>query len=148
MPGVLAPGHTVGVYPRDMITDHWLDMRWNAPANMHLSIGATPAGQDRNDGVVVEQVHILTPETEDTTHYFWASTSALPLDVPETSAMFNALFRQAFDMEDKPIIEAAYANLDGAKFWESKPLFLGIDAGGTRARRLLESMRAREDVEV
>ena len=144
MPGVPAPGHTFGIYPRDMVTDHWLDMRWNAPASMYLSIGATPAGQPREGGIVVEQVHILTPESEDTTHYFWASSSALPLDVPETDAMFRELFRQAFDMEDKPIIEAAYANLDGADFWEAKPLFLGVDAGGTRARRLLETLRSRE----
>ena len=29
-------------------------------------------------------------------------------------------------------------------FWAEKPVSLGIDQGGTRARRLLESMIARE----
>jgi vanillate O-demethylase monooxygenase subunit len=47
---------------------------------------------------------------------------------------------QAFVEEDKPIIEAAFANLDGEDFWAARPLFLGVDAAGARARRLLQSM--------
>lgn len=31
MPNVPAPAHTVGIYPREMNTDHWLDMRWTRP---------------------------------------------------------------------------------------------------------------------
>ncbi len=141
MPDVAAPGHTFGIYPRDMRTDHWLDMRWNAPATMYLNIGATPLKGDRADGVIVEQAHILTPESDGVTHYFWATSSALPLDDPETAAGLKALFAKAFDEEDKPMIEAAYANIESADFWKEKPVFLGVDAGGVRARRLLETMR-------
>ena len=65
--------------------------------------------------------------------------------LPEVKAGLTALFQQAFDLEDKPMIEAAYANVGDADFWQQKPVFLGIDAGGTRARRLLEAMRKREN---
>jgi len=58
--------------------------------------------------------------------------------------MLRGLMAQAFEQEDKPIIEAAYANLDGRDFCNAGPVFLGIDAGGTRARRLLDHMIARE----
>ena len=63
--------------------------------------------------------------------------------------MLLALFGEAFDLEDKPMIEAAYANVRdnleaGGDFWKERPLSLGIDQGGTRARRLLERMIARE----
>ena len=59
------------------------------------------------------------------------------------------LFREAFDVEDKPMIEAAYANVKGnldagGDFWAEKPVSLGIDQGGTRARRMLEAMIAKE----
>lgn len=144
MPDVAAPGHTMGIYPREMRTDHWLDMRWNAPATMYLNIGATPRHASRDAGVIVEQAHILTPEDDDGTHYFWATTSAIPLDDPDVAAGFQALFAKAFDDEDKPMIEAAYANVTGADFWGERPVFLGIDAGGVRARRLLETMRRSE----
>jgi phenylpropionate dioxygenase-like ring-hydroxylating dioxygenase large terminal subunit len=144
MPGVRAPAHTFGIYDPEMITDHWLEMRWNAPASMYLQIGATPAGAARKDGLIAHQAHILTPETADTTHYFWASTRPSDTIIHEADAMVMSLFQQAFDHEDKPIIEAAYANLEGEDFWSNKPVYLGIDAGGTRARRTIEKMKQRE----
>ena len=146
MPDVAAPSHTTGIYPPDVRCDHWLDMRWDAPASMYLQIGACPAGGDRlaaEGNVVAHQAHILTPETEATTHYFWGSTRGMPPS-EEGDAVLRQLFGQAFDEEDKPIIEAAYANTDGADFWELQPVFLGIDSGGTRARRKLELLLAGE----
>ncbi len=140
MPGVKAPPHTVGVYPPDMETDHWLDMRWNAPASMQLEIGACPAGAARETGVIAQQAHILTPASPTTTHYFWATTRYHDLDSAETDDFLRTLFAQAFDEEDKPIIKAAYDNLEGQDFWDAQPLSLGIDAGGTRVRRKLEAM--------
>ncbi len=144
MPKVKAPGHTAGIYPPDLLTDHWLDMRWNAPASMHLEVGATPAGQPRDSGVIVQQAHILTPETNDTTHYFWASTYAEVEGGPDMGPVLRELFTQAFDQEDKPIIEAAYANLDGGEFWDQRPVSLGIDQGGARARRMIQDILRRE----
>ena len=140
MPGVKAPPHTVGVYPPDLDTDHWLDMRWNAPASMHLEIGACPAGAARDTGVIAQQAHILTPASAATTHYFWATTRYHELESTEFDAFLRALFAQAFDEEDKPIIKAAYENLEGQDFWEAQPLSLGIDLGGTRVRRKIQVM--------
>lgn len=140
MPGVPAPPHTAGVFPPDMLTDHWLDMRWNAPASMQLEIGACPAGQGRDGALIAQQAHVLTPASPTTTHYFWASTRAHDLDSRETDEFLRTLFAQAFDAEDKPIISAAYANLEGQEFWDAAPLSLGIDAGGTRVRRKLQAM--------
>ena len=144
MPDVAAPAHTMGVYPPDTRCDHWLDMRWNAPASMLLEVGATPVGQARADGCTVWQAHILTPETETTTHYFWATTRSVDVVDEGMDGFVRGLMNQAFEGEDKPIIEAAFANLDGRDFWAQRPVSLGIDTGGTRARRLIETMLRRE----
>jgi vanillate O-demethylase monooxygenase subunit len=144
MPGIAPPSMARGHVPDDAVVDHWLDMRWNAPASMRLNVGVCPQGAPREAGFSVDQAHILTPADEHETHYFWSSGRAHDLDSPETDAMLEGLFRQAFDQEDKPIIEAAYENVRGRDFWEEKPLFLGVDAGGTRTRRHLEAMIARE----
>lgn len=144
MPGVKAPSHTFGIYPREILTDHWLDMRWQAPASMFLEIGATPAGASREEGVIVKQAHVLTPQTEKTTHYFWATTRNSPVATVEGDAMLRDLMNQAFNVEDKPMIEAAYHNLNGEDFWERRPVFLGVDAGGTRARRMIQRLMAAE----
>lgn len=143
MPGVKAPPHTFGIYDRQMRCDHWLDMRWDPPASMYLQVGACPAGGKRDDGVIAHQAHILTPETATTSHYFWATTRGTPPS-QEDDAMLKALMEQAFIEEDKPIIQAAHDNLDGADFWDMNPAFLGIDQGGTRARRLLQKLIAAE----
>ena len=140
MPNVPAPGHTFGVYERGMPTDHWLDMRWDAPASMLLEIGATPVGEPRSIGVILHQAHIITPETADTAHYFWATTRGRGAPDPERDAGTRALMEQAFGTEDKPIIEASFANLDGQDFWDARPVALGIDQGGTRARRMLQML--------
>jgi vanillate O-demethylase monooxygenase subunit len=119
-------------------------MRWQAPATMYLAIGAVPAGSPRDaDPVIGHQAHILTPETATTTHYFWGTSRGQPPS-EAGDGYLRALFGQAFDEEDKPIIEAAYNNLDGADFWDMKPAFLGIDQGGTRARRKLEQLIKQE----
>lgn len=66
------------------------------------------------------------------------------IECPETDDFLRVLFGQAFEDEDKPIITAAYRNLEGEHFWAAKPLSLGIDAGGTRARPKIEAMLASE----
>lgn len=144
MPDIAPPSVAHGVFPPDAKVDHWLDMRWNAPASMRLHVGVTPHGAAREAGFEVPQAHILTPADEHTTHYFWSSTRFNDLDNSAVDAMLLALFGEAFDLEDKPMIEAAYANVRGRDFWQEKPLSLGIDQGGTRARRMLEGMIARE----
>ncbi|MBB4613438.1 aromatic ring-hydroxylating dioxygenase subunit alpha [Novosphingobium taihuense] len=151
MPNIAPPSVAQGVFPPEAKVDHWLDMRWNAPASMRLNVGVTPHGAGREAGFEVPQAHILTPASEHTTHYFWSSTRFNDLENPEVDAMLLALFGEAFDLEDKPMIEAAYANVRdnleaGGDFWKERPLSLGIDQGGTRARRLLERMISREQL--
>ncbi len=127
-----------------MRTDHWLDMRWNAPATMRLHVGVCPHGAPREAGFEVPQAHILTPANSHQTHYFWSTSRPNDTDSAELDEMLLGLFRQAFDEEDKPVIEASYANVAGQDFWEQKPLSLGIDQGGTRARRKIEAMMKAE----
>lgn len=147
MPDIAPPSVAQGVFPPDAKVDHWLDMRWNAPASMQLNVGVAPHGAGRSAGFDVPQAHILTPADEHSTHYFWSSTRFNDLDNPDVDAMLTSLFGEAFDVEDKPMIEAAYANVRGRDFWKEKPLSLGIDQGGTRARRILERLIAKEGAE-
>jgi vanillate O-demethylase monooxygenase subunit len=150
MPGIAPPSVARGVYPPGALVDHWLEMRWNPPASMRLNIGVCPHGAPRETGFELPQAHILTPANAHQTHYFWSSSRSNDIDNAGLDAMLRAMFQQAFDEEDKPIIEAAYANVranpeKGGDFWSEKPLSLGIDQGGARARRLLEKLIAQEN---
>jgi phenylpropionate dioxygenase-like ring-hydroxylating dioxygenase large terminal subunit len=146
MPNVPAPMPTRAVFGEGALVDHWLDMRWNAPASMRLNLGATLPGQPRENGFAIGgQAHIVTPETATTSHYFTANARHEDIDDPGVDAFLTQLFATAFEEEDKPIIEAAYANLDGQGFWEAQPLSLGVDVGGTRARRKIQALIKAEE---
>jgi hypothetical protein len=59
----------------DMLVDNWLDMRWDPPALLRLDSGVTPTGKPREEGGAGSMsAHILTPETETSTHYFYANS--------------------------------------------------------------------------
>lgn len=109
---------------------------------MYLQIGATPAGGDRADGCIVHQAHIPTPETDGKTHYFWACTRAAEEIDPAMDEVVRQMLLQAFNDEDKPIIEASFTNLDGEGFRDQPPVSLGIDSAGIRARRRIQALVA------
>lgn len=149
MPNIKPPMVAQGLVPEGGTVDHWLRMRWNAPASMRLDVGATPHGAPESHGFDIPQAHILTPANLHETHYFWTASRNHDLDSEDVDQYMLNLFREAFDIEDKPMIEAAYANIRGnieagGDFWAEKPVSLGVDQGGTRARRLLESLIASE----
>ncbi|HWU02628.1 MAG TPA: aromatic ring-hydroxylating dioxygenase subunit alpha [Novosphingobium sp.] len=128
---------------QDARMDEWLDMRWHAPASMLLEVGFTLAGQPRHKAPVPAFVnpHILTPETFETTHYFYTR---------QPGAEAEAMTRQVFEMEDLPMLEAIQRALgaaaEGSAFWDLKPVVLAMDAAAVRARRRLIKLR-REQAE-
>lgn len=122
--------------------DHWLDMRWDAPSTMWLDVGVTPAGAHRSAGITVFGAHILTPETESSTHYLWAACRDFALDDPALDDGIRFPIEHAFVNEDKPMIEDIQRNMGGRGFEEMRPLILPFDEGAVRARRLLADFRA------
>ena len=56
----------------DTIVDHWLYMRWDAPAHLLLDVGITPLGKTREDGIWVYAAHHITPVDATRSLYHWA----------------------------------------------------------------------------
>jgi vanillate O-demethylase monooxygenase subunit len=124
--------------------DAWFEVRWDPPALMLLRAGVTPAGRRREEGADVKAVHLMTPETESTTHYFFGS--ARDYDVED--AGFNRFLREtvvhAFRTQDKPMLEAQQPSLGSVDLLARKPIALLGDAGGLRVRGALERLLAVE----
>ena len=135
--------------PTGEMLDHFLDMRWNVPSTMRLHVSFLPHGvhADRREGVREDlpgqfSAHIITPETDGSCHYFWSAnkpTGAGPFVGGIDRHAGRALFQLAFEIEDKPMIEAVEANMKG-DFWDEMPVILPNDAGGIRARRRLAKL--------
>ena len=125
--------------------DSWTEVEWFAPSVMTLLSGSVPAGTPREQGGNVKNVHIMTPESESRTHYFFGSTRDFALDDAELNKRFGETRAQIFATEDEPMIAGQYKRLEGQEFLAAGPVQLNIDAGSARARRRLDQMIADEE---
>ena len=130
--------------PEGSVMDRWLDTRWNAPAVMELWVGVAPAGSPdpRSVGKQTPFIHLFTPETATTTHY-WFGTS-YPKRMGESGRVRAEsdvqYLRGPFEAEDLPMLEAQQRSMGDKDFWDMKPILLAGDAAAVRARRVLKSL--------
>lgn len=125
--------------------DQFLTVKWHAPSNMHLQVGALQEGEDyHEDGVVLYDFHLMTPETERSTHYFFGSARNYKQDDPEYNEMHKMGLKAAFEEEDKPVIDLQQEEIETTDLFSLNPVLLSSDAGNVRVRRRLQQMIANE----
>jgi phenylpropionate dioxygenase-like ring-hydroxylating dioxygenase large terminal subunit len=99
------------------------------------------------DGAPPREKHILiinliTPETERTSHYFWASTRDFDIADAQLTEFFHRETHKAF-LEDKDILEAQQRCIDldpGAP-----DVLVGFDVGPIQARKLMTRLLEKEN---
>jgi len=146
MPNVSVPGIFDMIYRQDgKPVDMWTNMRWIPPSCFLLDSGVHEPGGQRADHGWYYGIHILTPETERSTHYHFAAAMPSGTNLsPEDDAKFRKMRRHAFEVQDKPIIDAQQQAIGDADFWDLGPVLLTVDAGPVRMRRTLERMVGEE----
>lgn len=132
------------VWPADTPGDTWAHMRWDAPCLLQLDSGMTPVGKGADEAMSMPSVHLLTPETEHSTHYFWAFLRDVAKDDAALDGRLREIGVYTFEMEDLPIIELQQANLDALGPESPSPVLLAPDAAAVRARRTLSRLIAEE----
>jgi len=123
--------------------DHWLNMRWDAPCNMLLDVGITPAGTSRNKGIWIYGTDILTPISDDKTRYFWAVSRSHDIDDPKYGEIWTGAIQAAFVGQDKPMLESQQRMLKqrgGLDIDDFSHAAIGTDAGPVRARYVLRKL--------
>lgn len=120
-------------------------IRWHAPGTLYLEIGATEAGAPASDGVTLPILHLLTPASANSTHYFWAVTRDCRTGDAALSDWIARTLSDAFIDEDEPMIEAQQMQIgDGVDIMSLGPLFLAPDAAPLAARKHLAQCIAAE----
>jgi phenylpropionate dioxygenase-like ring-hydroxylating dioxygenase large terminal subunit len=120
-------------------------MHWYPPALIDFDNGTYFDGQTEMDGFCFPQAHLITPETEITSHYFFAAARNLKLEDPATDAALTAVLNTAFRTQDEPMIEAVQRRMGPTGDLESLgPVMLKTDAAPVLARRMLKAMIAAE----
>lgn len=148
--GETLPDFLYGAFllPLGVVVDRWIDVRWNAPANMALYAGAVPTGTPRGKSFEISTAHLFTPETETTTHYwFSASRPRGTGEIGKQQVEFNISgLTVPFTNEDLPMLEAQQQSMGDTEFWAMKPVLLPSDAPAIRARRMIDKMIADEQL--
>jgi len=117
-------------------------MHWHAPSNLYLDTGMV--SDEADGGPKIPTVHFLTPETEETTHYFWAAGRNRGHGNEQVSGMLHFATQNAFENEDEPMIRAVRSRMHSNDLFAHKPALLPMDEAGVRARRVLEQRLAAE----
>lgn len=128
--------------------DVWTDFRWDVPSNLLLDVGITAPGRPKEEGTGYYGIHIITPETETTTHYHTAASrwNIQPgSEAPEMKVKIADLRQFAFQEQDEPLIRAQQKILSMFPSDEIKPVMLETDLGVVRWRRIVEKLIAEEN---
>lgn len=142
-----APGSPPNPFFRTMLgnddpVDQWVDMVWQLPATITIEGGVTPTGESREKGIRSALVHLVTPETETSSHYFWVGARDCRVDDHEYTETLRRTFLNIFTTEDKWILEAQQRRMQGQDFWDLKPVLLPQDKATGIARKYVDKILA------
>jgi len=126
--------------------DRWQYYWLYPPATAVVDFGAGECGmphthEARDQALRVYSAHFMTPETEESTHYFWMILRNFGAGDEAVSADMREQVTFTFN-EDKAILEAIQAS-ERAPFVKDR-VKIAVDAGSVRLRRLVDRMIAAE----
>lgn len=121
---------------------HFFDITWTPPANIQLSVGAVQndGALDLDNCVGQYDLHTTTPETENSTHYFFVTRRNHLEDDAAYNEMKIKAMHAAFENEDGPVITAAHEEMGTTDFFSLKPVLMTNDVAPVRVRRLLSKL--------
>jgi hypothetical protein len=128
--------------------EQFVQVQWTAPSNMFLTVGAVQGSRDFDRGVISWDFHLLTPESESTTHYYFVSLRNFMTESEAFNQMKLKNMIDTFKAEDEPLIAAVQAEMGGADFWSLKPALLSSDPAPVKARRRLQKLIDEENMAV
>jgi vanillate O-demethylase monooxygenase subunit len=126
---------------------HFFDITWTPPSHIQLSVGATqtPDVQLNLENCVGQyDLHTTTPETEDSTHYFFATRRNHIEEDAEYNQMKIKAMHEAFETEDIPILEMVHQEMGTTDFLGLNPVLMSNDIAPVKVRKALLKLIAQE----
>jgi len=126
------------------LMDHWAESRWDAPSLVSQNTGVALTGTPRETGLETKNCHFTTPETDKSTHYFWAICRNFDLKNDKFDEEIRGGTEYAFVQQDEPMVESLQDVVGDREFWSMKPTLLQGDIGTVEVRRTLDRMIEKE----
>lgn len=92
-------------------------------------------------------IHMFTPETDTSSHYFWIGGFNIERATPEFVEQFREMSRSIFTNEDLAMIADVEENMQTDDLMSLRPAILTVDTAALRARRILSRKIAAEQAE-
>ena len=120
----------------------WQNVEFTPASNIVIKMGVhSTEGTTENKRVEFRILNALIPETETTTHYFWAITRNFKIDDEEMTEMTFTGNKEAFQ-EDRWIIEKQQEMMN--ELVDVAPIAVPQDKGVLRAHQLVERLIKQE----
>jgi phenylpropionate dioxygenase-like ring-hydroxylating dioxygenase large terminal subunit len=124
--------------------DRHQDITFAPPCYVHIDVKAIPAGtNDLSNALQWHVLNALTPETEGSTHYFWALPRFFSQGDPEMDKMLHGAIIKTFN-EDFEMLEAQQELLKDRSL-DHRTIATAADAGPTRARGIVQRLMREEE---
>jgi vanillate O-demethylase monooxygenase subunit len=139
-----APPFWRNALKKDGPVDRWQICHFLPPSSVIIDVGVAPSGagatlEKHDQGVRGFVIDALTPETEHSSHYFWGMARNFDVDDLGFTARFKKQQGGVF-LEDVAVLEAQQRSILANPGLALKAF--SIDAGGVRARQLIERLAA------
>ena len=127
--------------------DRWLITTVEMPAYVVNDAGCVDVGTDtrpghRDHGVEMRVLNLPTPETETTTHYFYAHSRHFGLEDDDVEDAYKTQFTQVF-LEDKVVLEAQQRMMTMTP--DAPSVDINTDAPSIAMRAMLNKLIAEEN---
>jgi vanillate O-demethylase monooxygenase subunit len=137
----------MGSFPDGMKVDRWQVTHYGPPSFVKLDIGSAPVGTpirqgERGKGVNMWNLNAITPESEKTSHYFFAQAYNFKLGEPWVSDMLAKQITDIFQ-DDLAMVKAQQKNMD---LGPTPSVGLGQDKAWIAMRGIVDRL-AREERE-
>ena len=143
MPGSAPPPTYTAAWPFQGLIDRWQDVDFRVSHLLiwtgGMDVGSGSFDDPAREGFHMRGFHGVTPETETSAHYFWTVATNPHPDRQDVTQLVVDQTRATFE-EDKVVIEAQWRNQQ--RFPGRAQVYLSIDAGPARARRMISALTA------
>lgn len=144
MPGVEAPPFWKAFLGKEGPVNRWQVCEFIEPCSVIIDVGVSPveAGdtlESHNSGVRGFVIDSMTPETENSCHYFWGMARNFAIDDHGVTQRIKDGQDHVFN-EDVEVLERQQRSI--AENPDLKLRTLNIDSGGAHARRIIERLMA------
>ncbi len=138
----------MGDFPDGMKVDRWQITHFGPPSFVKLDVGSAPVGAgarqgDRSKGMNMWNLNGITPETEKSTHYFFAQAWNFKLDERWIGDMLRQQIHNIF-LEDLAMIQAQQRNMD---LGPSPVTNLGQDKAWVAMRNIVDRLIREESAQ-